>query len=100
MLHYQIDRIEHQVAEDRSQTGVFLIGPLDRGQATTLGNALRRVLIGALEGSAITAVRISGVNHEYATVPGFGRTFSTSCSTASRCRSPAAAANWRSADLW
>ncbi len=70
MLQYQIDRVEHQVADDRSQTGVFLIGPLDRGQATTLGTALRRVLIGGLEGSAITAIRISGVNHEYATVPG------------------------------
>ena len=70
MLHYQIDRVEHQVADDRSQTGVFVIGPLDRGQATTLGNALRRVLIGGLEGSAITAVRLAGVNHEYATVPG------------------------------
>jgi DNA-directed RNA polymerase subunit alpha len=70
VLQYQIDRVEHQVANDRSQTGVFVIGPLDRGQATTLGNALRRVLIGGLEGSAITAVRIGGVNHEYATVPG------------------------------
>ncbi|MFM7733042.1 MAG: DNA-directed RNA polymerase subunit alpha, partial [Cyanobium sp.] len=70
MLQYQIDRVEHQVADDRSQTGVFVIGPLERGQATTLGNALRRVLIGGLEGSAITAVRIGGVNHEYATVPG------------------------------
>ena len=48
MLHYQIDRVEHQVSNDRSQTGVFLIGPLERGQATTLGNALRRVLIGGL----------------------------------------------------
>jgi DNA-directed RNA polymerase subunit alpha len=70
VLQYQIDRVDHQVAGDRSQSGVFVIGPLDRGQATTLGNALRRVLIGCLEGSAITAVRISGVNHEYATVPG------------------------------
>ena len=70
MLQYQIDRVEHQVADDRSQTGVFVIGPLERGQAITLGNALRRVLMGALEGSAITAVRIAGVNHEYATVPG------------------------------
>ncbi len=70
MLQYQIDRIEHQVADDRSQTGIFLIGPLERGQATTLGNSLRRVLMGGLEGSAVTAVRISGVNHEYATVPG------------------------------
>ena len=70
MLQYQIDRVEHQIAEDRSQTGVFVIGPLDRGQAITLGNSLRRVLMGSLEGSAITAVRIAGVNHEYATVPG------------------------------
>ena len=70
MLQYQIDRIEHQVDEDRAQTGVFLIGPLERGQATTLGNALRRVLMGGLEGSAVTAIRIAGVNHEYATIPG------------------------------
>ena len=70
MLQYQIDRIDHQVASDRSQTGVFLIGPLERGQATTLGNSLRRVLMGGLEGSAVTAVRIAGVNHEYATIPG------------------------------
>ena len=58
------------MAEDRAQTGVFLIGPLERGQATTLGNALRRVLMGGLEGSAVTAIRIAGVNHEYATIPG------------------------------
>lgn len=70
MLQYQIDRIEHQVADDLSQTGLFLIGPLERGQATTLGNSLRRVLMGGLEGSAVTAVRISGINHEYATIPG------------------------------
>ena len=70
MLQYQIDRIDHQVANVRSQTGVFLIGPLERGQATTLGNSLRRVLMGGLEGSAVTAVRIAGVNHEYATIPG------------------------------
>jgi len=70
VLQYQIDRIDHQVSNDRSQTGIFLIGPLERGQATTLGNSLRRVLMGGLEGSAVTAVRISGVNHEYATIPG------------------------------
>ncbi|KGG13561.1 DNA-directed RNA polymerasee alpha subunit [Prochlorococcus sp. MIT 0601] len=69
-MQYQIERTDHQVANDRSQTGLFLIGPLERGQATTLGNSLRRVLMGGLEGSAVTAVRISGVNHEYATIPG------------------------------
>ena len=56
MLQYQIDRIDHQIADDRSQTGTFLIGPLERGQATTLGNSLRRVLMGGLEGSAVTAL--------------------------------------------
>ena len=70
MLQYQIERIDHQIADDRSQTGTFLIGPLERGQATTLGNSLRRVLMGGLEGSAVTAVRIAGINHEYATIPG------------------------------
>nr|AUG32553.1 DNA-directed RNA polymerase alpha subunit [Paulinella longichromatophora] len=70
MLQYQIDRIEYKIAKDRSQSGVFLIGPLARGQAITLGNALRRVLMGSLEGTAITALRIAGVSHEYATMPG------------------------------
>ncbi len=70
VLQFQIDRVDLQVGDDRSQTGVFVIGPLDRGQATTLGTALRRVLMSGLEGTAVTAVRIGGVNHEYATVPG------------------------------
>ena len=70
MLQFQIDRVDYQIGEDRSQTGVFVIGPLDRGQATTLGNSLRRELMSGLEGTAVPAVRISGVNHEYATVPG------------------------------
>ncbi|MDD1458329.1 DNA-directed RNA polymerase subunit alpha, partial [Dolichospermum sp. ST_sed7] len=42
----------------------------ERRQATTVGNALRRVLLSNLEGTSVTAVRIAGVSHEFATVPG------------------------------
>jgi DNA-directed RNA polymerase subunit alpha len=44
--------------------------PLERGFGTTLGNALRRVLLSSLPGAAITSVRIEGVEHEFSTVPG------------------------------
>ena len=44
--------------------------PLEAGFATTLGNALRRVLLSSLSGAAITSVRIEGVEHEFSTVPG------------------------------
>ncbi len=44
--------------------------PLERGYGTTLGNALRRVLLSSLPGAAITSVRIEGVEHEFSTVPG------------------------------
>jgi DNA-directed RNA polymerase subunit alpha len=44
--------------------------PLETGFATTLGNALRRVLLSSLSGAAITSVRIEGVEHEFSTVPG------------------------------
>ncbi len=43
---------------------------MERGQGTTVGNALRRILISNLEGAAVTALRIAGVNHEFATVQG------------------------------
>ncbi len=44
--------------------------PLERGFGVTLGNALRRVLLSSLQGAAITAVRITGVLHEFSTIPG------------------------------
>jgi len=50
--------------------GKFVIEPLERGFGTTLGNALRRVLLSSLQGAAITAVRIDGVLHEFSTLPG------------------------------
>lgn len=50
--------------------GKFVIQPLERGYGVTLGNALRRVLISSLEGSAVTHVKIDGILHEFSTIPG------------------------------
>jgi DNA-directed RNA polymerase subunit alpha len=50
--------------------GKFSCEPLERGFGTTLGNALRRVLLSSLQGAAITSVRVTGVMHEFSTVPG------------------------------
>jgi DNA-directed RNA polymerase subunit alpha len=50
--------------------GKFYAEPFERGFGTTLGNSLRRVLLSSLQGAAITAVRIKGVQHEFSSVPG------------------------------
>jgi len=50
--------------------GRFACEPLERGFGTTLGNALRRVLLSSLQGAAITSIRINGVLHEFSTIPG------------------------------
>lgn len=50
--------------------GRFSLQPLERGYGVTLGNSLRRVLLSSLTGAAITGVRISGVLHEFTTIPG------------------------------
>ncbi|MBI3542946.1 MAG: DNA-directed RNA polymerase subunit alpha [Deltaproteobacteria bacterium] len=49
--------------------GKFVARPLERGFGITLGNALRRVLLGSLQGAAITAVKIEGVLHEFTSIP-------------------------------
>lgn len=48
----------------------FVIEPLERGFGVTVGNSLRRVLLSSLEGSAITSVRVEGVQHEFTSIPG------------------------------
>ena len=53
-----------------STYGKFTIQPLERGFGVTLGNSFRRVLLSSLTGSAITAIKIDGVLHEFTTVPG------------------------------
>ena len=70
MAQFQIECVESNTQENRSQYSKFVLEPLDRGQGTTVGNALRRVLLSNLEGTAVTAVRIAGVSHEFATIPG------------------------------
>lgn len=50
--------------------GKFIIEPFERGYGITIGNSLRRVLISSIEGSAVTAVKIDGVHHEFSTIPG------------------------------
>ena len=68
LMDFQVPKIVHEeVEEDR---GIFVIEPLDRGFGYTFGNSLRRVLLSSLEGSAVTAVKIEGVSHEFTTLPG------------------------------
>jgi DNA-directed RNA polymerase subunit alpha len=57
-------------AGNSDRYGRFTLEPLERGFGTTLGNALRRVLLSSLQGAAITSVRIEGVLHEFSTLPG------------------------------
>ncbi len=60
--------VETEGASDRY--GRFYAQPFERGFATTVGNALRRVLLSSIEGAAITAVRVEGVLHEFSPIPG------------------------------
>lgn len=57
-------------SSDGSQYGKFVIEPLERGFGTTIGNALRRVLLSSLEGAAVSGLRIEGITHEFTSVPG------------------------------
>src|SRR3954452_24203113 len=50
--------------------GQFSAQPFERGFGTTIGNALRRVLLSSIEGAAITAVKIEGVLHEFSSIAG------------------------------
>jgi DNA-directed RNA polymerase subunit alpha len=59
-----------QVEEAEDAKGKFVVEPLERGYGVTIGNALRRVLLSSLQGMAITAIKIDGVQHEFSTVPG------------------------------
>lgn len=65
-----IQCVETRTTDEGLLYSKFVADPLERGYGTTLGNALRRVLLADLEGAAITAIRIDGVPHEFSTIPG------------------------------
>jgi DNA-directed RNA polymerase subunit alpha len=54
---------------ERANEGVLTVEPCAQGYGTTLGNALRRVLLSSLSGAAVTAVKIKGAEHEFSTLP-------------------------------
>lgn len=63
-------RLEVDRASLTPTYGKFVAQPFERGFGTTVGNALRRVLLSSIEGAAVTAVKIDGVLHEFSAVPG------------------------------
>lgn len=58
-----------ETVETRKNFGRFSAEPMEKGLSVTLGNAMRRVLLGSLEGAAVTRVKIEGVQHEFSTIP-------------------------------
>jgi len=58
-----------ETPEDESY-GKYVVEPLERGYGTTLGNSLRRILLSSLPGTAVTTVKIAGIQHEFSTIPG------------------------------
>ena len=70
MTHFQIECIESKTKGAREQYGHFVLEPLQKGQGITVGNSLRRTILSDLQGTAIVAVRIAGINHEFSTITG------------------------------
>lgn len=62
--------LENKTNNDGSLYGKFLLEPFERGFGTTVGNSLRRILLSSIPGSAVTAIRIQGITHEFSAVPG------------------------------
>ncbi len=64
------DKLQVAQGDDPRRVATIVASPLERGFGTTLGNALRRVLLSSLQGAAVTAVQIDGVLHEFSSIPG------------------------------
>ena len=70
MIEIEKPRIDTVEMAPNGTYGKFVMEPLERGYATTLGNSMRRVLLSILPGVAVTNVKIDGVVHEFSTIPG------------------------------
>lgn len=70
MIEIEKPRIERVEDNEENTYGRFVIEPLERGYGITLGNSLRRILLSSLPGTAITAVKIEGILHEFSIIPG------------------------------
>jgi len=70
MVEIERPRIECIESPEDESYGRYVIEPLERGYGTTLGNSLRRILLSSLPGTAVTTVKIAGIQHEFSTIPG------------------------------
>ena len=70
MIESEKPQIECIEAPSDVTYGKYVVEPLERGYGTTLGNALRRIMLSSLPGTAATSIKIAGVQHEFSTVPG------------------------------
>ena len=68
----KFERAEFEVKEyvESENYGKFILSPLERGFGTTIGNALRRVLLSSLPGAAVFSIKVDGVYHEFTSIPG------------------------------
>ena len=70
MVEIEKPRIDCVENPGDASYGKYVVEPLERGYGTTLGNSLRRILLSSLPGTAVTSIKIAGVQHEFSTIPG------------------------------
>ena len=70
MIEIEKPQIECIETPGDASYGKYVIEPLERGYGTTLGNALRRIMLSSLPGTAAVSIKIAGVQHEFSTIPG------------------------------
>jgi len=70
MVEIERPRIECIESPEDESYGKYIVEPLERGYGTTLGNSLRRILLSSLPGTAVTTVKIAGIQHEFSTITG------------------------------